>query len=153
MKRLVLLSLLLALMANSVKSQTKSVDKGGAFTGAVADLKDYYAIFQLDSDDPKVIQKAIRNINNALEDPRLQGKVHIELIVSGGGTQAYLKGSNYGTQLKSLAEKGVILSQCNNTLKGRNISRDQLYDFITVVPSGSGELIIRQAQGWSAIKP
>jgi intracellular sulfur oxidation DsrE/DsrF family protein len=28
-----------------------------------------------------------------------------------------------------------------------------LYDFIAIVPSGNGELIIRQADGWSVIKP
>ncbi len=50
-------------------------------------------------------------------------------------------------------EKGVIVAQCNNTLKERKIGRDQLYGFIAVVPTGNGELIIRQAEGWSVIKP
>jgi intracellular sulfur oxidation DsrE/DsrF family protein len=45
------------------------------------------------------------------------------------------------------------VAQCNNTLRERKISRDQLYDFIAVVPSGNGELIIRQADGWTIIKP
>jgi len=47
----------------------------------------------------------------------------------------------------------VVVAQCNNTLKQRKITRDQLYDFIGIVPSGNGELIIRQAEGWSVIKP
>ncbi len=64
-----------------------------------------------------------------------------------------MKDSKYKNDLKSLAQKGVIVSQCNNTLKERKINRDQLYDFIAIVPSGNGELIIRQAEGWSVIKP
>ncbi|MCG7858950.1 DsrE family protein, partial [Flavihumibacter sediminis] len=66
---------------------------------------------------------------------------------------AYMKGSKYEEDLKALIEKGVIVSQCNNTLKERKINRDQLYNFIAIVPSGNGELIIRQAEGWSVIKP
>lgn len=127
--------------------------KNRAFTGAKASLKMYHAIYQLDNNDPKVIGKTIRNINNALTDPRLAGKIKIELIAFSGGTDAYLLGSKYEKDLRELVEKGVIVSQCNNTLQERKISRDQLYDFIAVVPSGNGELIIRQAEGWSVIKP
>nr|WP_294899613.1 DsrE family protein [uncultured Pedobacter sp.] len=153
MKKLILLSLLTVLIGASVKSQTKALDENREFTGAKANLKDYHAIYQVDSNDPKIINKALRNISNALEDPRLKGKIHIELIAFSGGTEVLLKGSPYEDQLKDLVEKGVIVAQCNNSLKERKIGRDQLYDFIAVVPSGNGELIIRQAQGWSVIKP
>ncbi len=133
--------------------KNNALEKNRAFTGAKATLKHYNAIYQLDNNDPKIIQKAFRNINNALNDPRLAGKIKIELIAFGGGTDAYLKGSPYENDLKNLVEKGVIVAQCNNTLKERKISRDQLYDFIGIVPSGNGELIIRQAGGWSIVKP
>lgn len=62
-------------------------------------------------------------------------------------------GSKYENDLKELIGKGVIVAQCNNTLKERKISREQLFDFIAIVPSGNGELIIRQAEGWSIVKP
>ncbi|ULT27487.1 hypothetical protein KUH03_12560 [Sphingobacterium sp. E70] len=51
----------------------------------------YKAIYQLDSNDPKTIEKAIRNINNVLKDPRLKGHLQIELVAFSGGTEAYLK--------------------------------------------------------------
>ncbi|HVX25001.1 MAG TPA: DsrE family protein [Parafilimonas sp.] len=140
---------------SSVHAQTNDdlLNKNRNFTGAVADKKDYYAIYQLDNNDPKVIEKALRNIQNALNDERLKGKVHIELIAFAGGTDAYFKDSKYGDQLKSLVEQGVIVAQCNNTLRERKISRDSIYNFIGVVPSANGELIIRQAQGWGVVKP
>jgi uncharacterized protein len=124
-----------------------------AFTGAKASKKKYHAIYQLDNADAKIIEKAFRNINNALKDPRLEGKIEIELISFGGGTELVMKGSKYEEDLKALVEKGVIVAQCNNSLKERKLTREQLYDFIAVVPSGNGELIIRQAEGWSVIKP
>ena len=113
----------------------------------------YQVIYQLDNGDSKIIEKAIRNINNTLNDPRLMGKVKIELVAFSAGTDAFLKGGKYEEELKALVEKGVIVSQCNNTLRERKISRDQIYDFIAVVPSGAGELVIRQVEGWAVIKP
>lgn len=155
MKQLSIMVLSLVLLTTASKAQTtnKALEKNAAFTGAPATQKKYHAIYQLDVNDPKIIEKAIRNINNALTDPRLAAKIQIELIAFGGGTDAYMKGSKYEEDLKALIEKGVIVSQCNNTLKERKIDRNQLYDFIAIVPSGNGELIIRQAEGWSVIKP
>ncbi|GAC1484572.1 MAG: hypothetical protein NVS1B13_10130 [Flavisolibacter sp.] len=155
MKKLSLVLLSVVLLTTVATAQTidKALEKNAAFTGVKANKKMYYAIYQLDVNDLKIIEKAIRNINNALNDPRLVGKIEIELIAFGGGTDAYLKGSKYEEELKALVQKGVIVSQCNNTLKERKITRDQLYPFIAIVPSGNGELIIRQAEGWSVIKP
>jgi intracellular sulfur oxidation DsrE/DsrF family protein len=155
MKKFAFALLLFTLIAGLADAQTtdNALMRNRAFTGAKATLKSYHAIYQLDKNDPKVIEKAIRNIYNALTDPRLSGKVQIELVAFSGGTDAYLKGGKYEEELKALVEKGVIVAQCNNTLKERKISRDQLYDFIAVVPSGNGELIIRQAEGWSIVKP
>ena len=154
MKKYSLIALLF-LMSMSPKAQSheSTLERNKAFTGAEAKGKQYRAIFQLDSNDPKTIEKTFRNLKNALKDPRLSGKLEIELIAFSGGTDAYLKGGKYETDLKELAEKGVIIAQCNNTLIERNISRDDIYDFIGIVPSGTGEIIIREAQGWSIVKP
>lgn len=155
MKKTIFVLLVTFLFGYNSNAQTNSaaLQKNREFTGAKATQKMYHAIYQLDKNDPKVIGKTIRNINNALNDPRLKGKIQIELVAFSGGTDAYLKGSEYENDLKELVEKGVIVSQCENTLHERKISRDQIYDFIGVVPSGNGELIIRQAEGWSVVKP
>lgn len=125
----------------------------GTFTGATADQAHYNAIYQLDSDDPKLIQQTLRNIGNALEDPRLKGKITVELVAFSGGTTLYRKDQPYEAQLTALKAKGVILAQCLNTLREKKISKDELLPLIAYVPSGNGELIIRQAQGWSLVHP
>jgi uncharacterized protein len=155
MKKIALGLFLFVLMANATNAQTenKALEKNRTFTGAKATRKSYQAIYQLDNNDPKIIEKAIRNINNALTDPRLAGKLHLELVAFSGGTDVNLKGGKYEAALKALVEKGVIVAQCNNSLNERKINRDQIYDFIAVVPSGNGELIIRQAEGWAIVKP
>jgi uncharacterized protein len=155
MKKLIFCAFSFLILSVSMQAQTmdEALAKNKSFAGAQSALPLYHVIYQLDNSDPKIIEKAIRNINNTLTDPRLAGKVEIEMVAFGGGTDAYLKGSKYENDLKALVEKGVIVSQCNNTLKERKLSRDQLYDFIAIVPSGNGELIIRAAEGWSIIKP
>lgn len=155
MKKSIIVLGMMLFACHSLNAQTLSEaeKKNKAFTGAEATKKDYYAIYQLDNNDPKIIEKAIRNINNALNDPRLKGKLHVEVIAFAGGTEVNLKGGKYENDLKSLVENGVIVAQCNNSLRERKISSDQLYDFVAVVPSGNGELILRQSEGWSVIKP
>ena len=155
MKHFSLLLLSLGLLVTAVRAQSneKALENNKAYTGAKASLDMYHAIYQLDANDPKIIEKAFRGINNVLKDPRLAGKLQIELIAFSDGTEALMKGSKYEEDLKMLVQKGVIVAQCYNSLKARNISPDQLYDFIAIVPSANGEIIMRHAEGWATIKP
>ena len=139
--------------ADAQTMDSSLLTKNRDFTGATATLAQYRAIVQLDNNDPKVIEKAFRNTNNMLKDPRMAGKLQIELVTFAGGTEVVQKGSKYENDLKMLVEQGVIVGQCNNSLRERKLSRDQIYDFIAVVPSGAGEVVLRQAEGWSVLKP
>ncbi len=155
MKNLFFTVLLFAFTTVAGQAQTTSelIKKNKNFKGAVSSKKSYKAIFQLDTNDPKIITKTIRNINNALNDTRFSGKLTIELIAFSGGTDAYLKESAFENELKALVEKGVIVAQCNNTLKERKIDSSAIYDFIGIVPSGVGEIILREGEGWAVVKP
>ncbi|SDC05572.1 DsrE family protein [Niabella drilacis] len=154
MKQMVLVvGCLMLSWAASAQQLTKKEEKNRSFAGAVARQQQYRVIYQMDSGDPRIIEKVLRNLNNALNDPRLKGKLQAELVAFSGGTDAFLKESKYKDALKQLVDKGVIVAQCANTLKERKIDREQIYDFIGLVPSGNGELILRQAEGWSVIKP
>lgn len=110
-------------------------------------------VYQLESDDPKLIQMTLRNMKNALADPRLQGKLHMELVAYAGGTNVFRQDQPYEAELRALKAQGVILAQCLNTLTERNISKQELFPFVGFVPTGNGELIIRQAQSWALVHP
>ena len=124
-----------------------------AFHGAEASGKEYKALYILNESDDKKIRAVIRNINNALEDPRLKGKLQVELIAFGDGVALYKKSNRYDTLLTVLQSKAVILAQCENTMRERKISKDELWPFVSYVPSGNGEIIIRQYQGWAVVHP
>jgi intracellular sulfur oxidation DsrE/DsrF family protein len=124
-----------------------------AFTGATAKLKHYDALYILNSGDEKKITGTLRNINNALEDPRLKGKLQIELVAFGDGVAVYMKSGIFEQKLKDLQAKGVILAECSNTVRERNIDKNDLFPFISYVPSGNGEIILRQYEGWATVHP
>lgn len=137
----------------SISSSVSAQEKAGVFTGAVAKKKTYHALYVLNSADEKHISGTLRNINNALEDPRLKGKLQVELIAFGDGFTVYRKDGKFLEQLNMLRSKGVILAQCENTVRERKIEKSSLFDFISYVPSGNGEIIIRSAEGWAIVHP
>ncbi|HUW97240.1 MAG TPA: hypothetical protein VMV40_00155 [Acidiferrobacter sp.] len=124
-----------------------------AFHGAAATKSHYGAIFQIDAGGNKIIKKTLNNIENLLQDQRLKGKVTVELIANSKGFDVYVKGNGFQGKLRRLQKQGVILAQCANTLRELHVDRHDLYPFIHVVPSGVGEITIREAEGWAYIHP
>ncbi len=152
MKNIKVALILMALSIANV-SFSQKVNTVEPFHGATATLKEYKALYILNQSDDKKIRAVVRNINNALEDPRLKGKLTVELVVFGEGVEIFKKSNHYDTLLSALKNKGVLLAQCENTIREKKISKDELWDFISYVPSGNGEIIIRQYQGWAVVHP
>lgn len=113
----------------------------------------YHAIFQLDNGSDHIIKKTLNNIENLLHDPRLEGHIKIELIANSKGVNAYTKNNGFKKKLEHLRSEGVILAQCSNTLRELHIARSELYPFVSIVPSGVGEIALRETQGWAYIHP
>ena len=152
MKRTKFILTLIFFCTTSIAFSQKKISNTD-FHGAAATLKSYKALYILNQSDDKKIKGIIRNINNALEDPRLKGKLQVELVAFGDGVEIFKKSNHYDSLLIKLQKKGVILAECLNTMKERNISKDELWPFISYVPSGNGEIIIRQYQGWATVHP
>ena len=151
MKKITML-LFLALICFSSKSFSQTL-KPGNFHGAKADLDSYKALYILDESNEKKMKGVLRNINNALDDPRLKGKLQVELVAFGDGVEIFKKSNHFDTLLLALQKRGVILAQCENTIRERKISKDELWPFISYVPSGNGEIIIRHYEGWATVHP
>lgn len=131
----------------------KAASAQATFHGAEATKSKYQVVYQLNTDDEGKIKATLKNIQNALSDPRLKDKLEVELVVHGGGVAVFKKGSPFEQTLLDLQKQGVILAECENTLRERKISKDELLPFIGYTPSGNGELIIRQQQGWAIVHP
>ncbi|HKK05062.1 MAG TPA: hypothetical protein VKA50_04370 [Gammaproteobacteria bacterium] len=114
---------------------------------------EYGAIFHLDSGGDHAIKKTLNNIENLLNDPRVKGHIQVELLANSNGFDVYVKNNGFKKKLEHLKKEGVILAQCSNTLREKHIDRKHLYSFITMVPSGVGEITLRESQGWAYIHP
>lgn len=148
-----LLILCAALVLTITVKPAFSQQPSAVFTGAEAKRKNYNALYVLNNGDDKKISSTLRNIKNALADPRLEGKLNIELVVFGDGVKVYDKTGPFEKTLLELKAKGIILAQCENTLRERKIDKSSLFPFISFVPSGNGEIIIRHYQGWAIVHP
>ena len=142
-----------ALVAGLALVAAGNAAAASGFSGAKPTKAHYGAIFQIDAGSEGAIKKTLTNIANLLHDPRLKGKVKIELIANSKGFAVYVKGNGFEKRLRELQKDGVILAQCSNTLHELHVDRNDLYPFISVVPSGMGEITIREAQGWAYIHP
>jgi uncharacterized protein len=146
-------TLLLIMIVFSTTAFAQTDEKNDDSHGANATPGEYKALYILNSSDDAKIRGIVRYISNALDDPRLKGKLQIELIAYADGVELYRKTNHYDTLLTDLKNKGVILAECENTVKHRNINKQDLWPFISYVPSGNGEIIIRHYQGWATVQP
>lgn len=145
--------LLFAVIFLSFSYRSNAQNPAAKFSGAKAILRNYKVLYVLNSGDEKKITGTLRNLKNALDDPRLKGKLDAELIAFGDGVAVYQKNGIFEKTLLELQKRGVLLAQCENTLKERSIDKTSLFDFISYVPSGNGEIIIRQYEGWAVVHP
>lgn len=145
-----LLIMLLCLTSISIFAQQKT---NAVFEPAKAYKKHYDALYVLNEADDKKIRGILRNINNVLSDPRLKSKLHIEVIAFSDGVEMYKKANDYQELLIALKDKGVVFAQCEKTMEERKIKKNELFDFVNYVPSGNGEIILRQYEGWAIVHP
>jgi len=111
----------------------------------------YRVIFQLNEADDHRINLVLNNMNNLLADLE---EVEMELVAYSQGVVLYLKEENpHLERVENLQGKGVHLAVCNNTLRSLNLKPEDLLEGVRVVPSGVGELVRRQKDGWIYIRP
>ena len=120
---------------------------------AAATVAQHNALYVLNQSDDKKVKGFLRNIGNVLNDPRLKGKLHIEVIAFSDGVELYKKSGEYEALLVKLKEKGVVFLQCENTLEQRKIGKEELFSFVEYVPSGNGQIILRHYEGWAVVHP
>lgn len=100
---------------------------------------------------------ALGNITNLLKDVG-EGNVDVRVLANGQAVLAFADEAIL-QRIKELAEKGVSFLACRNSLRNLCstsdicISEEHLPEFIGVVPAGITELVKRQCEGYTYIKP
>ncbi|HEY9080927.1 DsrE family protein [Magnetovibrio sp.] len=105
----------------------------------------------------KVYLGAMRNIQNHINAVGAEN-LDLKVVIHGNGIgllQSAKAAGNVQTAVANLRSQSVGFEVCANTLKGKNIALDQLYEVFNedVVPSGVAELARLQQMGYTYIKP
>lgn len=111
----------------------------------------YKIIFHVDEINKAKL--ALKNIKNLMADLGDEN-VHIELLANSEGIKMLEKpAALYEALINELISRKVVFKACANTMKEMGISKESLLDSVQIVPSGVGELVKKQAEGFAYIKP
>jgi len=116
----------------------------------VVDMKKHHIVMQFmegDSLSQATVTAQVRNILNAWPN------AEVEVVCHGPALDLLMTAKSKASKaLTDLSSKGVIFSACNNTMKRRNIKKEELLPVVRVVPSAMIQLSSRQEEGWSYVK-
>lgn len=116
----------------------------------VVSTAEHKILFQLTDGEQEVHKKFIRQLNNVLT---AAPNAKIEVVTHGMGIDLLSKKDNpFESDLQKLVDKGVVFVICENTLKQREMKKEQFLPLAGFVPAAIIELVMKQEAGWIYIK-
>ncbi len=113
--------------------------------------KPHRTVFEVTMGGAEQWTAVLNNVENVRT--ALGAETEIEVIAHGKGLGMLAAKNNTLTdRMKKLAEGGVVFAACENTMKKKNVTKDQLVPFATTTDSGVAEVVRKQEAGWSYIK-
>lgn len=79
----------------------------------------------------------------------------VEVLANSEAVKGYLLDGGIADShiIEALSQKGVRFVACNHALQGMKITKEQICQFVKIVPAGVRELVDRQMEGYAYIKP
>ncbi|MDX8337258.1 MULTISPECIES: DsrE family protein [Cetobacterium] len=97
----------------------------------------------------------IGNLKNLIKRTKeINLEYSLEVVITNVAINGVKKGTNIIKKeyFEELVNEKVIFYVCNNTMNKFDIKKEELFDFIDIVPAGIVELILKQQEGYSYIK-
>ena len=128
----------------------------GALPAHAADMSHPFAkhklVMSISQGSPERQQLVLNNTANVLRAFG-QDNIRVEIVAFGPGLKLLLKNNPHAKVIRALKAEGVEFGACHNTMMAMHITKAALNPAATVVPGGIVELIRREEQGWSYVKP
>jgi intracellular sulfur oxidation DsrE/DsrF family protein len=113
--------------------------------------KTHRIVFEVTMEGPEQWTAVLNNVENVRT--ALGAETEIEVIAHGKGLgMLAVKNNTLTDRMKKLADDGVVFAACENTMKKKNVSKDDLLPLATTVDSGVAEVVRKQEAGWSYVK-
>ena len=107
---------------------------------------------QVSDNDTGKWNLALNNARNLQSDLGAQN-VEIEIVAYGPGIAMLKTDSVVGNRIGEALGSGVKVAACENTMHGQKLAKPDMLDGIGYVKAGVVEIMQRQQQGWSYIRP
>ena len=113
----------------------------------------YRVVFHVNTGGTEYWESALGNVANLREELGA-ADTEVEVVAHGKGLDLVMAtNESLAEQMAELAEQGVVFAACENTMKKRDVTKEQLLPFVTTVGSGVAQLVRRQEEGWAYVKP
>lgn len=124
----------------------------GAHAQTPAAERPHKVVFQVSDADPAKWNLTLNNARNVLQDLGAD-KVAIEIVAYGPGINMLKMDSVAGARITEAMGAGVSVVACENTMTALKIPRDAMLAKIGYVGAGVVQLMQRQKEGYSYIRP
>jgi intracellular sulfur oxidation DsrE/DsrF family protein len=108
-------------------------------------------VFQVSADDAKTWNLALNNAKNVQSAKGTAAE--IEIVVYGPGIGMLKGDSVVANRVSEAVKSGVKVVACQNTMRGQKLTPADMNADISYVPAGVIELMAKQQQGWTYIRP
>lgn len=109
-------------------------------------------VVQVNEDDSKKWNSILANIRNIQRDAGSKN-VAIAVVAIGPGLDMLMADSLAANDIQDSIAAGVEFVACENTMHARKISRSDLLEGVRYTKAGYIEIVRRQQQGWSYLRP
>ena len=124
----------------------------GAFAQTAMADKPHKVVFQVSDADPAKWNLTLNNARNVQQDLG-NDKVAIEIVAYGPGLGMLKMDSVAAARVTDAMGSGMSVVACENTMRNQKVSRDEMLPKIGYVAAGVVELMMRQKEGYSYIRP
>ena len=109
-------------------------------------------VFQVSDSDAQKWNLALNNAKN-LQDDLGSDMVDLEIVVYGPGIGMLKGDSTVATRVDEALKNGVKVVACENTMRAQKLVYADMLPRIGYVPAGVVELMKKQQEGYSYIRP
>ena len=121
-------------------------------TGQKDPQKRHKIVIQVSDSDPAKWNLALNNAKN-LQDDVGAANVDIEIVAYGPGIGMLKLESPSASRVTDAMKANIKVIACENTMRGQNLTRDDMLPALTYAPAGVTQIMTRQSQGWAYLRP
>ncbi|MEO5719112.1 MAG: hypothetical protein ABIR29_11130 [Chthoniobacterales bacterium] len=113
--------------------------------------KTHRVVFEVTMEGGEQWTAVLNNVENLKKS--LGNASEIEVVAHSKGLGMLIaKDNSLAERMKTIAGGGVVFAACENTMKKKHVTKDQLVPFATTTDSGVAEVVRKEEAGWSYIK-